>query len=158
MLFSQIKRTVEIPVEIKKDLNKCYSSWQFPSFSNFFQKWYNERNLNPYFIEGDFNGDGKRDICLQVIFKDKKENYIKRIIIVYLGEDSSFDKHILETMPFSPSLDVNLDVIKRGTKEQDVYGKIIRYKYDSIHIGYDEKGSSSYVYKAGKFAPFKTGD
>ena len=157
-LFSQIDKKVIIPPKIMRDLNEHYENWRFPRFSEQTARWYNSRSLNPFFIEGDFDGNGQLDVCLHVAFDNKKENYQEGIVLVYLTKDSTFEKHVLETGQTDSGLDINIDLIERGTKGRDLHGKTIFYKYDSINVGFDEKGSSSYTYSAGHFIEISTGD
>lgn len=159
-LFAQQKEA-EVPIEIRKILDQDYSGWRFPPlYEDWIVSSFKDGTLKPFFISGDFDGNGKKDFGMQFIHPADSSSGMQRVIVAFLKQGKSFHKIVLETGPFTEGgVDIILDLVKKGSTGEDLeHGKTFIYERDGISVGYSDKASHDYIWRNGRFEAVTTGD
>ena len=125
-----------------------------------------DNEMNPFYLETDFNGDGKLDIAFCV--KDKLTNK-KGILIIHggdfkshlIGAGNSF-VHVGDDFKFVELWKVyrnRIVELTEFTEDGDILGnKEIKIENDAILVSKSESASSLIAWQNGKYVWLHTGD
>jgi len=148
------RSNVPVPNAIRSMLDKEYRGWRLAESPCEVQEYFRHQRVSfaPNLLNGDFNGDGKRDYALLI------EHRNRLIALAFVNKGRGFTKHTLETPP-KGEVPVYLWLYRKGERDTDYEtGKEFVYRTDAIGVMYYEKAGVSYVYERGRFRRVITSD
>jgi hypothetical protein len=145
-------------------LDKRFPGWKFPSVDPEIQQLLRKKDAVPYFIEGDFDGNGEMDCAVYITFDRPPEK--TNLVVALLKKGEIFEVFVVDSVSFSsppgqeqyPSIEY-LETAKKGSEGLDhETGENFKYATDSIIQCFFEKASVSFVFENGKFRRIITAD
>jgi hypothetical protein len=150
----------EVPLPVKRELDKRFPGWRFPQINPEIGKYLRENqspDAHPAFIRGDFDGNGQTDYAALIEYgtaclKGGKTS-IETGVVVFLGNGNKFKFHRLN------EASEYIALMKKGERDYNYEtDKKFTYKNDAVFTGYWEKGGVTFVYERGKFRSIVTSD
>jgi len=134
-----------LPAKVKTYLDKNYSGWKMTGFDKACPS-----ETKRYTVEGDFNGDKKRDYAVK--FAKGRSGYI----IAFIAEGTNYKALVLRSEDASVIRSTGLGVARKGEKyAPDVDSdnpRLVRLKNDAIYTNLCEsEGVRYYIYQNGRF-------
>jgi hypothetical protein len=151
-----LPQEIRIPGPIRSYVDSAYPGWRLSKISEYLRKaFFRSRHLNPSFIRGDFDRNGKWDYALQITYLDSGREF--RATIAFLAIDTGFRPLLLERVPEDPEYYITLN--PKGAERYDFEAdKPFRCPSDGISIGYRGNSGRTFFFKHGKFYSITTAD
>jgi hypothetical protein len=145
-----------------EQLDNSLRQWSISSVTGEVAEWAKSRRMNPTFVQGDFDGDGRADIALLIQNRSEPsleypERAYSSLVAVCLSRPTSVTLHLLKE-PYCS------DLIARSPKGERYYDfetdRRGTYPSDGVKTVCFEKASATYVYEkqAGSFRRIVDGD
>jgi hypothetical protein len=148
---------MQLPSQITQVLDVKLPGWQWGTVSNYVRQFFQDHFKLPYprFIIGDFDGDGRADYALKVTVSSHQSK--ADIIVAFLGSDSSFTYHMLDSSSSEPEIYVSL--ISKGSRLHNYEtSENFTMINDGIGVSYFEKAGDTFIFKDRHFLAIPTSD
>ncbi len=154
------------PSSLKSFLDHRFPRWRFAKIPEAIHRYLIEHPepARPDLIKGDFDGDGKTDYAVYIVYGRASRR--RSSVVALLRRGRTYKPYVLESSLYTPEAEPSeangafyIGLVKKGARDYDFPGqRYFTYRHDAVFIGIFEKAGTSYVYERGRFKPIITSD
>ncbi|MBW8049099.1 MAG: hypothetical protein FVQ77_01915 [Cytophagales bacterium] len=153
------RKDIDVPLEIRQSLGKLYPNYRIAKNSDFFDNYwcyFYKESDSPYFITGDFDGDGNNEFALMLT----KNERTKTIIVVLDKIRGQFQSMVVDSLVAQrkPNIDIKYTKFYSGlhkhkpeTIKTMATDSTYIFSNEFISLDFFEKGGYYYLWTGKEF-------